>query len=902
MICGNFVPEGWGEDGSSQEKASLYAAGCEVAHVRQIAARGARGKWAGFILDIKTAFLNSLLLDPFKPRTAPAPTLTDNPTELIAVRPPKVLVAHGLADKNEFYLCLRAVYGLPQSPRDWGITRDQTITDMRISVSLSDFSEVEQSTLDPTIQAAIGKELVRQPSAADSQVWSLRLPHVGKDGEPGPALAWVAVYVDDLFVMGPRAPTLAIVNKVKNTWETGSVQEIPDVSQGTATFFGIEFAWKGDQLLLGQQGYIRDLQTRYPHIRMQSVPLPPGNIDIPELSPEERDPSALKACQGMLGEVLWIAMRTRPDVMFGVSKLASSMSRNPTGTVPYVEHLLGYVFSTVETVLAYSASDRTEELSSGVAPQALHHLIVHTDASFAPAAGRSHECAIVYQDGSLVSWLSSKQPFTAQSTAEAELLSTMTGYQLGRAHQYLASELFGCDVRLTVLNDNKAALQIIVVDNASWRTRHLRIRAAALKEEFQADHVGIGYVPGVSNGADLGTKAVPMSRLRELVAILGLSSLTSNAPAPGTVSSVRVHTSALASLTLLLCVNAVEGSTHALHEDSTQEWELWALLGMVAVCSIVLWEGAKWMSRKLAQGFRVLSSLGLFQRSSDEPEAEEEVLSEAQPDDEDDLTEVVDPPPRPPSPAPEPPQLRQRPVGQRVYREEPELEPQRPQRPAMRYQYADDVVEVPLPEELHVAPPPSPGPGVDGLPRGFTYDDLFDGPPPGEGGPAPAVRVLDYEQLRNRAIALNNPQMHQALPDPPVNPNPQWPAPVQLPLSELALRASTWGGLESGIHQLPPAGIRDFYLYSPSRPFVLVRWHAAPRVQLFSPRGSRLPGHLAVNMLVGSRRTFMWYHDGTTEIIDDNWLRRGQRPSDRSWRGRTEFLVEWAATQPRGRA
>ena len=146
----------------------------------------------------------------------------------------------------------------------------------------------------------------------------------------------------------------------------------------------------------------------------------------------------------------------------------------------------------------------------------------------------------------------------------------------------------------------------------------------------------------------------------------------------------------------------------------------------------------------------------------------------------------------------------------------------------MRFQYADDVVEEPLPEELHVAPPPSPGLGVDGLPGDFTYDDLFDEPPLGEGGPAPAVQVLDYEQLRDRAIALNNPQMHQALPDPLVNPNPQWPAPVQLPLAELAFRASTF--------------------------------------------------------------------------IDDNWLRRGQRPNDRSWRGRTEFLVEWAATQPRGRA
>ena len=58
------------------------------------------------------------------------------------------------------------------------------------------------------------------PSAADSQVWSLRLPNAGKDGEPG-RLAWIAVYVDDISTMGPRAFGLAIVNKVKNTWETG---------------------------------------------------------------------------------------------------------------------------------------------------------------------------------------------------------------------------------------------------------------------------------------------------------------------------------------------------------------------------------------------------------------------------------------------------------------------------------------------------------------------------------------------------------------------------------------------------------------------------------------------------------------------------------------------------------
>ena len=81
----------------------------------------------------------------------------------------------------------------------------------------------------------------------------------------------------------------------------------------------------------------------------------------------------------------------------------------------------------------------------------------------------------------------------------------------------------------------------------------------------------------------------------------------------------------------------------------------------------------------------------------------------AQPDDEDDLIEgvAVAPPPRPRSPVLEPPQLRHRPVGQRVYREEPEFEPQRR---VLRFQYVDDAVEVQVPDEPYAAPPASPGP------------------------------------------------------------------------------------------------------------------------------------------------------------------------------------------------
>ena len=47
---------------------------------------------------------------------------------------------------------------------------------------------------------------------------------------------------------------------------------------------------------------------------------------------------------------------------------------------------------------------------------------------------------------------SSKQPFTAQNTAEAKLLSTMTGFSLGTAHQSLA--LRSCAMLLIALRSS----------------------------------------------------------------------------------------------------------------------------------------------------------------------------------------------------------------------------------------------------------------------------------------------------------------------------------------------------------------------------------------------------------------------------------------------------------------
>ena len=91
------------------------------------------------------------------------------------------------------------MYGLPQSPRDCGITRDLAITDTQITVPAAKARERGEVTEEGVPPDVAGKPLVLRPSAADSQVPPLRVL-VSDGNTAGP---WVAVYVDDVFIMGP---------------------------------------------------------------------------------------------------------------------------------------------------------------------------------------------------------------------------------------------------------------------------------------------------------------------------------------------------------------------------------------------------------------------------------------------------------------------------------------------------------------------------------------------------------------------------------------------------------------------------------------------------------------------------------------------------------------------------
>ena len=160
-------------------------------------------------------------------------------------------------------------------------------------------------------------------------------------------------------------------------------------------------------------------------------------------------------------------------------------------------------------------------------------ITTYTDVSFAPFVdddapeleqGRSHGGKIVVWASAPVAWMSQRQSMTTLSTAEAELIEAIDGSVYA---QNVESILEGMNlvVRKALIVDNLAAINLCSQKDksVSWRTRHLRLKAVALKERQQTGDIVLKYTASKTQLADLLTKSLPRDALERLRKYINLS-------------------------------------------------------------------------------------------------------------------------------------------------------------------------------------------------------------------------------------------------------------------------------------------------------------------------------------------------------------------------------------------
>jgi len=249
-----------------------------------------------------------------------------------------------------------------------------------------------------------------------------------------------------------------------------------------------------------QANYIKDLLKRNlgddpQKWQTRKIPL----LKEPEIfdDPEQKTPLNVKEAQRVVGELVWITARTRPDLAFVISKLASMITEAPIQVVQLAKTVWQYLAATVHQGLIFKNAEGERQLN------------VYTDASYSDV---SFGCHLVLWGTSLLLWKAGKQPIQAASAAESELVEVLEGALAGEAVKVVLEEALDVVSRSFSFTDSSAALAIIAGESGSWRTRHLRKRPHILRSKVLSGEWMLRHVAGSEMPADLGTKVLSVQK------------------------------------------------------------------------------------------------------------------------------------------------------------------------------------------------------------------------------------------------------------------------------------------------------------------------------------------------------------------------------------------------------
>ncbi|CAE7227139.1 GIP [Symbiodinium sp. CCMP2592] len=532
VACGNFT------EITSEE--NTYSAGAQAEAVRIALAVASGEPWAAYVTDISQAFLR-----------APLPDLE----RLILLRPPAHFVLAGICQASEVWRARRAVYGLREAPKWWSDYRDRVLS---------------QASWD-----CDGEEMHLEQ--LEGSVWLLK-------DRNGQRRGIVVVYVDDCLVLSTYEQARDFHAYLNEVWETSpleSCQEVGDMVQ----FLGMNITKTASGFSLGQQPYLNDLMAKY-DVHSSSPQTVPRDWIKEEPEQQEYDGADLRRAQSIVGELLWVSQRTRPDISHTTALLASWSTKDPSLVYKLGIRMLHYLYGTLDHQLVIEASPGEENLQC------------FTDASFSPYGSRSYSGIAIKFRGCLVLWRATKQSLITLSSSEAELIAATEGIVLSVGVREVLQQVIGRSLVIDLLVDNTSALQLLQGRGAN-RTRHLRIRSNFVKERVDAKEITLLHVPGETQQADLLTKVLPGPRLKFLRGLVGLQGLEEGEP--HVVQAASVQPRGLDNLQgwlffLISCIQAytADGQEEDLARlEVDPPYELMLLTALVVLSVLAVWEGGR---------------------------------------------------------------------------------------------------------------------------------------------------------------------------------------------------------------------------------------------------------------------------------------------------------------------
>ena len=583
-ICGNY---------ENEVATATYAGGCDASQIRCLIRHAALEKWALYGTDIKCAFLNAERKDR---------------TKLIAMSIPYIYVKLGLASHQDVWLVDAAMYGLVASPRDWSDHRDETIPNM-----------VWQREEDGKKWKGTFKR------AADQHLWHLQEECL-ESGEVCKR-GLMAIYVDDVLLAAGDPVATCALKAIAEVWECAEPERA--TLEKPVSFCGFEIqqnsSERGGGFRLHQHSYEEELIKKWEVHQSSSqvdfkLPLPEEEAEF--VKSENLD--LVRRAQACTGALLWLATRTRPELSVGVAAMSRLCTKAPEITINLGLKMMSYLKRPSHGMIYADQPGPVHGARGQLSkPRCVRTVEAFSDISYASTKGyKSLQGQVYYYAGAPVMWNTSRQPFPTQSTAESELVSLCEALVGGRATAALIAAIRDEPPEKLVKRlwgDNAAAISLATGEGqGSWRTRHLRIRAAILRSALRHNEWDLGHLLGRELVADSFTKIVTGPAFEKALQDLCIAS--DELKAHGDGAGMR-HDQMNAKIAMLLGATLLSGAAATSDEEGDDQLSWLWVVGLILMCV-----GAVYVSDKM-----VRSGMWLYRRLIGASGSQVDVMSKGRP-------------------------------------------------------------------------------------------------------------------------------------------------------------------------------------------------------------------------------------------------------------------------------
>ena len=247
-------------------------------------------------------------------------------------------------------------------------------------------------------------------------------------------------------------------------------------------------------LYLGQPKYARDLVHKFGLKDAKSTKVPMmSSVKLTKEGTPAGDDCLFRAA---LGGLLYLAVCTRPDIMYAVGALARYTSAPTEDHWTALKHVLRYVHGSEGYGINFG----------GGAP-----LIGYCDSDYAGDADtrRSTTGYVYLLNGGAISWNSKLQPTVAASSCEAEYMAAAAATKEALWLRKLLQDLgMGCQT-VKILGDNQGALKLLKHPIAHARSKHIDVMHHIARERANRGEIEFEYCATDEMMADAFTKALP---------------------------------------------------------------------------------------------------------------------------------------------------------------------------------------------------------------------------------------------------------------------------------------------------------------------------------------------------------------------------------------------------------